>query len=139
MTFRQEGACNICVQTPCSSGTANNTSCCSGYSVLPKHHTCGTVSWPRTQFARYLETSVILEALCFREMSVTLVAVDLSFAWDARGNGRTSIARRVTLELYTSLATLFTCRVHLSLGHSCCQVGDDVVMRLVIQQVDPLW
>jgi len=81
---------------------------------------------------------VILKARCFPKVPVALFTRDPSVVRDAWSNTLAGITLRVALVQYATLATFVTCRAHISLGHSCRQVCDDVIMLTVIQQVDPL-
>jgi hypothetical protein len=88
--------------------------------------------------ARYLETSVILEALGVAKLSFALVTGDPGILWDARRNGRKGLARRDASVLFSSSTALVTCTAQVPLSDRCSQVRDGVKMVPVIQQVEPL-
>lgn len=71
-------------------------------------------------------------------MSVALFERDAGVARDAGGNDRAGIARRVTSVLRAPLTTLLTRMAHVSHGHGCRKIHDDVIMGLVVHPIDPL-
>jgi hypothetical protein len=101
--------------------------------------TLGTPSLGLTHsFARYFQRFMVVDEKRVSKVSITLTAGDPSIVLDAGRNGRAGIAQCFAPVLRISPATLVTRGAHVSFSHCRCQVGNDEVMPVVIQQVNPL-